>query len=44
MNTLEAAHHEFQRQLLGMKRYDRVSKVEVRKRTGIEKLKDGSGT
>jgi len=38
--TLEAAHHEFQRRLLGIKCHDKVSKVEVRKRTGMAKLEE----
>jgi len=40
MKTLEAAHHKFQRRLLGIKWYDRVSNVEVRKRTGTAKLEE----
>ena len=40
MKTLEAAHHKFQRRLLGIKWYDRVSDVEVRKRTGTAKLEE----
>jgi len=36
--TSEAAHHKFQRGLLGIKWYDNVSSVEVRKRTGMGKL------
>jgi len=38
LKTLEAANHKFQRRLLGIKWYDKVSNVEVRKRTGIAKL------
>jgi len=33
MKTLESAHHKFQRRLLGIGWYDRVSNVEIRKRT-----------
>jgi len=40
MKTLEAAHHKFQRRLLGIKCYDGVSNVEVRKRTGMAKLEE----
>ena len=38
MKTLEAAHHKFQQRLLGIKWYDRMSNVEVRKRIGTAKL------
>jgi len=38
MKTLEAAHHKFQQRLLGIKWYNRVSNVEVRKRIGMAKL------
>ena len=38
MKTLEAAYHKFQQRLLGIKWYDRMSNVEVRKRTGMAKL------
>jgi len=40
MKTLEAAHHKFQQRLLGMKWYDRVSNVEVSKRTRMAKLEE----
>jgi len=40
IKTLEAAHHKFHRRLLGIKWYDRVSNVEVRKRTGMAKLEE----
>jgi len=35
---MEAAHRKFQRRLLGVKWYDRVSNVEVRKRTRMAML------
>ena len=34
------AHHKFQRRLLRIKYYDKVSNVEVRKRTGMAKLEE----
>ena len=37
MKTLEAAHHKFQQRI---KWYDRVSNVEVRKKTGTAKLEE----
>jgi len=40
MKTLEAAHHEFQRRLFEIKWYDRVSNVDVRKRTGMAELEE----
>ena len=40
MKTLEAAYHKFHRRLLGIKCYDGVSNVEVRKRTGMAKLEE----
>jgi len=40
MKTLEAAYHKFQQRLLGIKWYDRMSNVEVRKKTGTAKLEE----
>jgi len=40
MKTLEAAHNKFQQRLLGIKWYDNVSYVKVRKRTGMAKLEE----
>jgi len=40
MKTLEATHHKFQLRLLGIKWYDKVSNVEVKKRTEMAKLEE----
>jgi len=37
---LEAAHHKFQRRLLGITRRDKVRNEDIRKKTGSRKLED----
>jgi len=37
---LEAAHHKFQRRLLGISWKDKVKDNDIRKKTGLRKLKD----
>ena len=40
MKKLEAAHHRWQRKILGVIRKDKVSNEEIRHRTEMEKLED----
>ena len=40
MKKLEAAHHRWQRQILGVSWRDMVRNEEIRKRTGLERLDD----
>ena len=40
MKTLEAAHHKFQRRLLGITWRDKVRNEDIRKKTGSRKLED----
>jgi len=40
MKKLEAAHHKFQRRLLGITWRDKVRNEDIRKNTGLQKLED----
>ena len=40
MKRLEAAHHRWQRKILGIVWRDKITNVEVRRRTGMDKLED----
>jgi len=40
MKKLEAAHHKFQRRLLGIRWRDKVRNEDIRKKTGSRKLED----
>jgi len=40
MKKLEAAHHKFQRRLLGITWRDKVRNEDIRKTTGSRKLED----
>jgi len=40
MKTLEAAHHKFQRRLLGITWRDKVRNEDIRQKTGSRKLED----
>jgi len=40
MKRLEAAHHRWQRKILGIVWRDKITNVEVRRRTGMDQLED----
>jgi len=40
MKKLEAAHHKFQRKLLGITWRDKIRNEDIRKNTGLRKLED----
>jgi len=44
MKKLEAAHHKFQRRLLGISWKDKVKNDDIKRKTGLRKLEDSQRT